>query len=307
MSEPESPSPSTERLPPQAPPVDVTQTPEPVLLLPRMPVRRRRDVGLVLAASMLSAVVASGAMVALVPRQAATTAAVAAVAPATTTVVAAVTTATTTPSSLVAIAAAASPAVVTIDTTVTSQARGRRGTASGTGVGSGFIYKADGYILTAAHVVEGATRITVTLQDGRTFQGTVAASDLARDVAVVKVNASGLPTISLGKSSALEIGQAVLAIGDPLGEYPGSVAVGIVSGLDRSVTVADDLTGQGRNLTGMVQTDAAINPGNSGGPLIDASGLVIGIISAGSSSAQGIGFAMPIDAAAAVMASAKSA
>jgi serine protease Do len=98
----------------------------------------------------------------------------------------------------------------------------------------------------------------------------------------------------------------VIAVGDPLGEFPGSVSIGIVSGLDRSITVADDLTRQARDLTGLVQTDAAINPGNSGGPLIDISGAVIGIISAGSSSAEGIGFAVPITAATSVMAAART-
>lgn len=270
--------------------------------------RRRGDIGMVLAASILSAVVASGATAALVPRPATMTAATTTTpASAAGTTAAGVMTAATTSPSVAALAAASSPAVVTIDTTVTSQVRGSRGAPSGTGVGSGFIYNADGYILTAAHVVEGASQITVTLQDGRTFNGTVAARDLALDVAVVKIEASGLPTISLGKSSALKIGQTVLAIGDPLGEYPGSVTVGIVSGLDRSVTVADELTRQGRDLTGLIQTDAAINQGNSGGPLIDTSGSVIGIISAGSSSAQGIGFAVPIDTAAALMAALKTA
>ena len=103
------------------------------------------------------------------------------------------------------------------------------------------------------------------------------------------------------------VGQTVMAIGDPLGGYPGSVTVGVVSGVDRSLTVADELTGQPRDLTGMIQTDAAINPGNSGGPLIDSSGKVIGIISAGASSAEGMGFAVPISAAAAVMATSTTA
>ncbi len=306
MSEPVSPLPSPERLPPQASPLDVPQAPEPVLRLAGMPVRRRRDVGLVLAASMLSAAVASGAVVAFAPRQAPTAAVAAAATPAAT-AVAGVTTAATHTLSVSSLAAAASPAVVTIETTVTSPGGGRSRTIdSGTGVGSGFIYDANGYILTAAHVVEGASQIAVTLEDGRTFKGTVAASDLNRDVAVVTIEASGLPTIALGKPGALEVGQTVLAIGDPLGEYPGSVTIGIVSGLDRSATVADEVTRQARDLTGLVQTDAAINPGNSGGPLINASGDAVGVICAGSSSAEGIGFAVPIDAAAAVIAAART-
>ena len=226
---------------------------------------------------------------------------------ATSAAVAGITTAATTTSSVAAIAAAASPAVVTIQTTVTSQGFGRSAAGAATGIGSGFIYAADGFILTAAHVVEGASRVSVTLADGRTFTGTIAASDLSLDVAVVKIAAAGLPTIALGSSSGLRIGQTLIAIGDPLGEYPGSVTLGIVSGLDRSVTVADDVTRQERDLSGLVQTDAAINQGNSGGPLLDASGTVIGIISAGSSSAEGIGFAVPIDAAAAVLDAARGA
>ncbi len=193
---------------------------------------------------------------------------------------------------------------MTISTTVESQ--GGPFSSSGTGVGSGFIYAADGRILTATHVVEGASSITVTLADGRTFDGTVVASDAATDVAIVKIEASGLPTLSLGASGAARIGETVLAIGDPLGDYPGSVTIGIISGMGRSVTVADEITRRTRDLTGLIQTDAAINQGNSGGPLVNASGEVIGIITAGSSSAQGIGFAVPIDAAAAIIASART-
>ena len=254
---------------------------------------------MVFGAALLSAAVASGATAALVAQPAAMTTTSA---PGTTVV--GISTAATTSSSLAAITASALPAVVAIETTITSQPRSPRSSPSGTGVGSGFIYQADGLILTAAHVVEGASQITVRLKDGRTFEGTVAASDLVRDVAVIRIDASGLPAISLGTSGTLQVGQTVLAIGDPLGEYPGSATVGIVSGVGRSVTVTDELTGQDRELSGMLQTDAAINQGNSGGPLIDAAGEAIGIISAGSTVAQGIGFAVPIDAAAAVMASA---
>jgi serine protease Do len=262
---------------------------------------RRGDIGMLIAASMLSAVLASGATAALGGHVATTADSTT---PATT--VATVTAAAGTSSSVAAIVAADSPAVVTIDVTITSQGGRSRG-ASATGVGSGFIYDADGGILTAAHVIEGASEITVTLADGRTFAGTVAASDLTRDVAVVKIDASGLPTISLASLSTVKAGQTVMAIGDPLGDYPGSVTIGIVSGLGRSITVADELTGRARDLSGLIQTDAAINPGNSGGPLIDTSGAVIGIISAGSSSAEGVGFAVPISAAADVMASAGTA
>ena len=252
---------------------------------------------------MLSAVVASGATLAIAGASVGSSAAATPTTVATT-VLASGTTSTATARSVAAIAAAASSAVVTINTRVAAQGDPRSG---GTGVGSGFIYDADGSILTAAHVVEGATEITVTLADGRTFPGTVAASDLALDVAVVRIAASGLSTIPLESTGAPNVGETVIAIGDPLGDYPGSVTIGIVSGLDRSVTVADELTGRPRDLTAMIQTDAAINPGNSGGPLIDTAGKVIGVISASSSSAQGMGFAVPISAASAVMASSKTA
>jgi serine protease Do len=279
-------------------------TPEPAA--PRPPTRRFRvDIRMLVAVAMLSAIVASGATEALLGSPATKATSGSATTTATTTV-ASVTAAASSSSSVAAVVATDNPAVVTISTSVASGG-GRLRNASGTGVGSGFIYASDGSILTAAHVVEGASTITVTLADGRSFPGTVAATDLALDVAAVKIDATGLPTISLGSSDSLMVGQTVMAIGDPLGAYPGSVTIGIVSGLDRSLTVADDLTGQPRDLTGMVQTDAAINPGNSGGPLIDMSGKVIGIISASSSAAQGMGFATPIGAAAALMASAKSA
>jgi S1-C subfamily serine protease len=278
--------------------------PGPDHLAPMRPRRRRRDIGLVFAASMLSAALASGATVALVPRP---TAAVAAVAPspsATPTNNGIVTVAATTGSSVTSVVASDSPAVVTIQTTI-SEPGSRSANASGTGIGSGFIYDSSGYILTAAHVVEGASKITVTLADGRTFAGTVASSNSTLDVAVVKIAATGLRTLALS-TGKLQLGETVMAIGDPLGEFPGSVTIGVVSGTDRSITVADDLTGQPHDLTGLIQTDAAINPGNSGGPLVDSSGAVIGIINAGSSSAQGIGFAVPISAASSVMASART-
>jgi S1-C subfamily serine protease len=190
--------------------------------------------------------------------------------------------------------------VVTIETTA-SLGSGSR-SISGSGLGSGFIYAADGYILTAAHVIEGASAIKVTFADGRQFPATVVASDLATDVAVLHVVATGLPVISLGESAALAVGQTVLTIGDPLGAYPSSVTAGIISGLARTVTVPDELTGRPRTLTGMIQTDAAINSGNSGGPLLDASGAAIGLISATAAGSQNIGFATPIAAAQSVIA-----
>jgi S1-C subfamily serine protease len=199
-------------------------------------------------------------------------------------------------------AAAVRPAVVTITTSETASVGNNRffgpgGGGQATGVGSGIIFDTAGWILTNDHVVSGASSLTVTLADGREYPGRVYGVDTLTDLAIVKVEATGLPTARFGDSSATAVGQPVIAIGDPLGEYAGSVTSGIVSGLGRVVPV------QGSTLTDMIQTDAAINPGNSGGPLVDASGLVIGIntAEASSSSAQGIGFAIPGNLAAAIM------
>ena len=159
------------------------------------------------------------------------------------------------------------------------------------GLGSGFIFDANGWILTNHHVVADGGTLTVQLADGRSFPATVYGTDTLTDLAIVKIDATGLPTATLGDSSALAIGQTVIAVGDPLGEYPGTVTTGVVSGVGRSLTDTDI------NLDDLIQTDAAINPGNSGGPLIDENGDVIGIDTAMASSAQGIGFAIPINLA----------
>jgi S1-C subfamily serine protease len=139
--------------------------------------------------------------------------------------------------------------------------------------------------------VEGADTLTVRLNDGRTFPAKVYGIDTLTDLAIVKIEATGLSTAALGDSSALKPGQSVIAIGNPLGEYTNSVTTGVVSGLNRSIDIS------GGNLDDLIQTDAAINPGNSGGPLLDLAGNVIGINTAEAGQAQGIGFAIPIDLA----------
>jgi serine protease Do len=159
------------------------------------------------------------------------------------------------------------------------------------GVGSGFIIDADGYIVTNHHVVDGSRSIEVQLSDGRTFQPKVIGSDAETDLALLKIEATGLPMIPLGSSSALKVAEPVMAIGNPFG-FDHTVTVGIVSGMGRFI-------GQGR-FDDFIQTDAAINPGNSGGPLINTRGEAIGINSAIRSSSggfQGIGFAIPVDLA----------
>jgi S1-C subfamily serine protease len=194
------------------------------------------------------------------------------------------------------------PAVVTINVTsnaTNSQFPGGNGPQGWVqrGTGSGVIIEPDGLILTNHHVVDSAATVSVVLADGRTFDGTVAGIDTYTDLAFVRIEATGLPTAELGDSSAIRLGQLAIAMGDPLGEFPGSVSAGIVSGLDRSVVVADVARGGATRLSHLVQTDAAINPGNSGGPLLDGDGKVIGINTAQAGSAQGIGFAIPIDLA----------
>jgi serine protease Do len=175
-----------------------------------------------------------------------------------------------------------------------------------TGVGSGFIYDAKGLILTNYHVVEGSSSLKVALSDGRTLTGTVVAKDASADLAIVKIEATGLPTVKLGSSSGLKVGETVVAIGSPLGEFTGSVTSGILSATGRSITVQDSTTGQARHLTNLLQTDAKINEGNSGGPLLDLQGNVIGINTAAASGADGIGFSIPINAAKSLMTAAAS-
>ncbi len=160
------------------------------------------------------------------------------------------------------------------------------------GTGSGFIISKDGIILTNAHVVEGADRVTVTLKDGRFFEGKVLGADPVTDIAVVKINDQNLPVVPLGDSDKVVIGEWVIAIGNPLG-LDNTVTTGIVSATGRSSAEI----GVGDKRLDFIQTDAAINPGNSGGPLLNARGEVIGINTAIIQNAQGLGFAIPINRA----------
>jgi S1-C subfamily serine protease len=193
------------------------------------------------------------------------------------------------------------PAVVVLDLTIgdtaSTQGGGFSGAPIASGTGSGVIIDPDGLILTNRHVAGGATTITATLADGRQFDGKLVGVDPLTDFAFVRIDATDLPAAHLGTSADLSVGQLAIAIGDPLGEFPGTVTVGVVSGLDRTIPVADQMTGATTVLRHLIQTDASINPGNSGGPLVDANGRVIGIDTAASGAAQGIGFALPIDLA----------
>jgi len=160
-----------------------------------------------------------------------------------------------------------------------------------TGVGSGVIFDANGWILTNRHVVAGSDQLVVALKDGGTFNGRIYGIDTLTDLAIVKIDATGLPTAPMGDSSTLKVGQLAIAIGSPLGTYTNTVTSGIVSAIGRSIQV------EGGNLNNLIQTDTAINPGNSGGPLLDGGGNVIGIDTAVATNAQGIGFAIPINIA----------
>ncbi len=160
------------------------------------------------------------------------------------------------------------------------------------GVGSGFIIDDEGYILTNAHVVFGSHEIKVALEDGRIFEGKIRGIDTVTDIAVVEIEADGIPVPEIANNSNLRIGQMAIAIGSPLGLVGGpTVTVGVISALNRSIQTEVTF------MEGLIQTDAAINPGNSGGPLINSDGVVIGINSAIIPFTQGIGFAIPIQPA----------
>jgi serine protease Do len=166
------------------------------------------------------------------------------------------------------------------------------------GAGTGMILTSNGYILTNNHVLPvDSSAVTVTLSSGKTYSAQIIATDQNLDLALIKISATGLPTVTLGDSSQEVIGSSVIAIGNALGQYQNSVTEGIISGLNRSVSATDaNAASGGESLSGLFQTDASINPGDSGGPLVDvASGHVIGMDTAVSSSGQGIGFAIPIN------------
>ncbi|AFY69537.1 HtrA2 peptidase [Thalassoporum mexicanum PCC 7367] len=159
------------------------------------------------------------------------------------------------------------------------------------GTGSGFIINRSGDIITNAHVVNGADRVTVVLKDGRRLEGKVLGTDELTDIAVVKVDAPNLPVVSIGSSETLQPGEWAIAIGNPLG-LDNTVTAGIISALGRS----SDQIGVDKRVD-FIQTDAAINPGNSGGPLLNQNGEVVGVNTAIIQGAQGLGFAIPIETA----------
>jgi 2-alkenal reductase len=191
-------------------------------------------------------------------------------------------------SAIVEVAAKAGPAVVSI------MVAGVDPTAPDIeqqGVGSGVIFDSNGWILTNRHVVAGSDSLTVELQNGLRYEGSIYGIDTLTDLAIVKIDVDGLPAASLGDSDNLRVGQLVVAIGSPLGTFSNTVTSGIVSATGRAIQT------EGGDLDNLIQTDAAINPGNSGGPLLDASGAVVGINTAIARDSSGIGFSIPINLA----------
>jgi len=202
------------------------------------------------------------------------------------------------------------PAVVTVKTEVVERVPadfyeqffgGRSGRRATAGLGSGFIVREDGVIVTNAHVIDGATRVEVALRDGTTYSARVLGSDETNDLAVIKIDAKGLPVAPLGNSSSLLIGEWAIAIGSPFGfllaNPEPSVTAGVVSGTGRNLAAEGNGAGV---YVDMIQTDASINPGNSGGPLVNSLGEVIGVNSSiytPSGGSVGLGFAIPINRA----------
>jgi putative serine protease PepD len=196
-----------------------------------------------------------------------------------------------------AVAAAVEPSVVTIAAT------GAQVSAIG---GTGIVVAADGFILTTAIVAPTDTTYDVLLADQHQTTARVVRRDAASGLVLLQAEATGLAPARIGSGSQLTVGQLVVAVGSPLGEFTDTVTAGIVSGLDRSIDLRDAASGRRVALDGLIQTDAAINAGSSGGPLLDLTGTVVGVIATSASGGQGIGFAIPIGDALGLIASAEA-
>jgi serine protease Do len=195
---------------------------------------------------------------------------------------------------IVDVVAATTPSVVTVTSDV--QTLTPFGSSQGKAVGTGFVVRSDGYIVTNQHVVADASSVSVTLWNGTEHPATVVAQDEEHDLAVLKIDADGLPALTLGDSNHVQIGETVVAIGFALDLSGGpTVTSGIVSSLDRSIDVQDST--RVRSYRDLLQTDAALNHGNSGGPLLSLDGRVIGVNVAGGDGVENIGFAIPIGVA----------
>ena len=273
--------------------------PEPTPLSPvpvEKPARPRRRTGLiatVLVSAILGGLVGSAATILLATRLIQVTPSGAAVvAP-----LAPITNNLTEESAVISVAAQAGKAVVEIKTTITSPDMFLQQEQHG--IGSGFIVRSDGYIVTNNHVVENARQLQVILRDQtKTYDARVVGTSPDDDVAVLKIDAQDLPALNWGDSSALKVGQLAIAIGSPLGQQ-NSVTKGVISALHRFISIPNSSTGQAENILNAIQTDAQINPGNSGGPLLNSAGQVVGVNFAieQAQAGPGLGFALDGNAA----------
>ncbi len=277
-------------LPP--PPEPAPLSPVPVEK-PAAPRRRMGILGIVVMSALVGALAGSAATILLAPRLIKVTpsgnAVVAPLAPITNTL--------TEESAVINVANQDGKAVVEIKTTISSTDLFLQQDRHG--IGSGFIVRSDGYIVTNNHVVENARQLQVILRDGaKKYDARVVGTSPDDDIAVLKVDAQNLPALSWGDSSALKVGQLAIAIGSPLGQQ-NSVTKGVISALHRSISVPDPGTGQVENILNAIQTDAQINPGNSGGPLLNSAGQVIGVNFAieQAQAGPGLGFALDGNAA----------
>lgn len=198
-------------------------------------------------------------------------------------------------SAVIDVAKKVSPAVVSITTQSVTPGIFGFGATQSEAAGTGMIITSDGLILTNNHVISGSTSVTVFTSDGKQYKGTVVAANANSDYAFVRINAKNLPTVAIGDSGSVQVGEKVVAIGNALGQFQNTVTEGIISGKGRPVQAADSGSSTAESLTDLFQTDAAINEGNSGGPLVNLDGQVIGIDTAIASNAQSIGFAIPIN------------
>ena len=274
-------------LPP--PPEPAPLSPLPVVK-PVRPRRRIGTLGMVLASALIGGLVGSAATILVAPRLIKVT-------PSGNTVLAPITNTLTEESAVINVADQDGKAVVEIKTTVSSLDQFLQQDMHG--IGSGFIVRSDGYIVTNNHVVENARQLQVILRDQvKTYDARVVGTSPEDDVAVLKVDAQNLPALPWGDSSALKVGQLAIAIGSPLGQQ-NSVTKGVISALHRSISVPDPSSGGTETILNAIQTDAQINPGNSGGPLLNSAGQVVGVNFAieQAQAGPGLGFALDGNAA----------
>ena len=275
-----------------SPPEPAPLSPVPVEK-PAQPRRRGGFIAIVLMAAILGGLVGSAATILLATRLIKVTpSGTAVVAP-----LAPITNNLTEESAVITVAAQAGKSVVEIKTTITSPDMFIQQEQHG--IGSGFIVRSDGYIVTNNHVVENARQLQVILRDGaKKYDARVVGTSPEDDVAVLKIDAQDLPSLGWGDSSALKVGQLAIAIGSPLGQQ-NSVTKGVISALHRSISVPDSSTGQVQSILNAIQTDAQINPGNSGGPLLNSGGQVVGVNFAieQAQAGPGLGFALDGNAA----------